>query len=363
MGNIRKAASLGQSIWFDNIERQMLGESGILAKMIEEEGLLGITSNPAIFEKAIAGSDAYIADIRNEAHEALTARELFFHLAIQDIRQACDLFAKTYEDTQYRDGYVSLEVSPDLAHDANGTIMEARVLWEEVNRPNLMIKVPATKAGLVAIETLTAEGINVNVTLIFSLNRYKAVLEAYLKGLEARVKAGLPIDRIASVASFFISRIDSVVDSLVAEKAPHLMGKIAVDNAKMAYQHYLFEMGLERAKLLKKAGMQPQRLLWASTGVKNPEYPELLYLQQLMGAESVNTVPPKTYQAFLAAQAEVKAEIAEEIALSEARLAELKALEIDLNAICDNLEAAGIEQFVSAFDSLLSTIEHARSEA
>ncbi len=362
MGNIRRAANLGQSIWFDNIERQMLGEAGILAKMIEEEGLLGITSNPAIFEKAIAGSDAYIDEIRNEAYEGLSARELFFQLAIDDIRQACDLFATTYEATKYRDGYVSLEVSPDLANDANGTIMEARVLWEEVNRPNLMIKVPATKAGLVAIETLIADGINVNVTLIFSLSRYKEVLEAYLKGLEARIKAGLPIDHVASVASFFISRIDSVVDELVAEKAPHLSGKIAIDNAKMAYQHYLFEMGLERAKLLKKAGMQPQRLLWASTGVKNPEYPELLYLQQLMGADSVNTVPPKTYQAFLADSAEIKVNITEEIAAAESRLNELKALDIDLNAICEKLEEVGIEQFVSAFDSLLSTIEQVRSE-
>lgn len=361
MGNIRKAAEIGQSIWFDNIERKMLGKEGILAQMIKKEGLLGITSNPAIFEKAIAGGEEYLPMIKDPLNHDLSARELFFTLAIDDIKDACDLFMETYEKTRYRDGYVSLEVSPDLAHDANGTIIEAKALWEEVNRPNLMIKVPATKAGIIAIEALIAEGINVNVTLIFSVKRYEAVLEALLKGLEARVKLGLPILQIASVASFFVSRIDSVVDSQVSEIAPHLKGHIAIDNAKMAYQHFLEEMGKERSKALLKAGMQPQRLLWASTGTKDPSYSETLYVHQLMGKETVNTIPPKTYQAFLLDSAAPFAQIEADIDQAKARLAELKALDIDLGLICEALEAQGVEQFVNAFDSLLSTIESARS--
>lgn len=361
MENIRKAAEIGQSIWFDNIERNMLGDDGKVAQMIYRDGLLGITSNPAIFEKAIAGGEEYLPVIKDEANHDLSARELFFTLAIEDIRNACDLFMGTYEKTQTRDGYVSLEVSPDLAHDANSTIIEAKALWEEVNRPNLMIKVPATKAGITAIEALIAEGINVNVTLIFSVKRYKAVLEAFLKGLETRVKAGLAIDHVASVASFFVSRIDSVVDEKVAEIAPHLKGHIAIDNAKMAYGHYRFEMDRDRSKALLKAGMQPQRLLWASTGVKDPAYPETLYVHKLMGADTVNTIPPKTYQAFLVDSITPYALIEDDMDLAKARLDELSTLGIDLDEICKALETAGVEQFVAAFDSLLSTIENARA--
>lgn len=360
MGNIRKAEGIGQSIWFDNIERNMLGQKGTLAKMIVKEGLLGITSNPAIFEKAIAGGVEYLSVMKDEANRELSARELFFKLAIDDIQMACDLFADTYERTRYRDGYVSLEVSPDLANDANGTIIEAKALWEEVNRPNLMIKVPATKAGILAIEALIAEGINVNVTLIFSVARYEAVLEAFLKGLEARVKLGLPILQIASVASFFISRIDSVIDQQVADIAPHLKGHIAIDNAKIAYAHYQSILGTDRAKALLKAGMQPQRLLWASTGVKDPSYSETLYVHRLMGKDTVNTIPPKTYAAFLADETTPMAQLTTDLDLSKLRLQELKALNIDLNAICNELETAGVEQFVAAFDSLLSTIEKER---
>lgn len=360
MGNIRKAAEIGQSIWFDNIERKMLGQEGILAEMIKKDGLLGITSNPAIFEKAIAGGEEYLPVIQDTHNNELSARELFFTLAIADIREACDLFMDTYEKTRYRDGYVSLEVSPDLANDANGTIIEAKALWEEVNRPNLMIKVPATKAGIIAIEALIAEGINVNVTLIFSVKRYEEVLDAFLKGLDARVKLDLPILQIASVASFFVSRIDSVVDAKVKEIAPHLKGHIAIDNAKMAYQHYLQEMSRDRSKALLKAGMQPQRLLWASTGVKDPNYLETMYVHKLMGKDTVNTIPPKTYQAFLVDTDAAYPQIEMDVDLSQARLNELKALDIDLNTICEALEAQGVEQFVTAFDSLLSTIEHSR---
>ena len=360
MGNIRKAHEIGQSIWFDNIERKMLGQEGILAGMIKKEGLLGITSNPAIFEKAIAGGEEYLPVIQDPTNNELCARELFFTLAIEDIQAACDLFMETYEKTRYRDGYVSLEVSPDLAHDANGTILEAKALWEEVNRPNLMIKVPATKAGIIAIEALIAEGINVNVTLIFSVNRYEAVLDAFLKGLEARVKLGLPILQIASVASFFVSRIDSVVDALVAEKAPALKGHIAIDNAKMAYQHFLQEMTRERSKMLLKAGMQPQRLLWASTGVKDPSYAETMYVHALMGKETVNTIPPKTYQAFLVDETAPYAQIESDLEGAQLRLNGLKELGIHLDEICDELEKQGVDQFISAFDSLLSTIEKSR---
>lgn len=360
MGNIRKAAEVGQSIWFDNIGRHMLGKDGQLEQMIKKESLLGITSNPAIFEKAIADGEEYLSVMKDSANQDLSARELFFKLAIADIQSACDLFAETYEKTHYRDGYVSLEVSPDLAHDANGTILEAKALWEEVNRPNLMIKVPATKAGIIAIEALIAEGINVNVTLIFSVSRYEAVLEAFLKGLETRVKLTLPIFQIASVASFFISRIDSVVDAKVRMTAPHLKGHIAIDNAKMAYAHYLEVMASSRAKALFKEKMQPQRLLWASTGVKDPVYPETYYVHKLMGKDTVDTIPPKTYQAFLEDQLSPYDQILSGMDLAKDRLAELKSLGIDLNEICAELENAGVEQFVTAFDSLLTTIENAR---
>lgn len=360
MGNIRKAAAVGQSVWFDNIERKMLGHDGELARMIKKEGLLGVTSNPAIFEKAIAGGEAYLPIIQDPNNHELSARELFFKLAIEDIQAACDLFLPTYEESRYRDGYVSLEVSPDLAHDANGTIIEAKALWEEIDRPNLMIKVPATKAGLIAIEALIAEGINVNVTLIFSVKRYSEVLEAFFKGLEARVKVGLPILQIASVASFFISRIDAVIDPQVATKAPHLKGHIAIDNAKMAYQHFLREMEHERVKALLKAGMQPQRLLWASTGVKDPSYSETMYVHHLMGKETVNTMPPKTYSAFLAESITPYPQLESDLEVAKSRLAELKELNIDLEEVCQSLETAGVEQFVVAFDSLLSTIEKSR---
>lgn len=358
MNNIEAAARLGQSIWLDNIERKMLGADGILATMIAQDGLRGVTSNPSIFEKAITHGEEYTVAIGAEEYRELSNSALFFQLAVEDIRDACDLFMPLYEQSGGENGFVSLEVSPSLAYDADGTIEEAKQLWSAIDRPNAMIKVPGTVEGLEAIGALTAEGINVNVTLIFSVERYRAVLEAYLQGLEARQKAGESIEQIASVASFFISRIDSVVDPKVAEIAPELKGKIAIDNARLAYQHYLSVVGSARFAALK--GAKPQRLLWASTSVKDPAYRETLYVDELIGENTVNTLPPATYEAFKSAKRAPEVSIVNHIGAARERLAQLSALGIDLEAICADLEEAGVTQFIEAFDALLGAIEKVR---
>ena len=275
---LRKLNAAGQSVWCDHIHRGMI-ESGGLAAMIEDDDLRGITSNPAIFDKAITGSDEYDAIIQRELRRApgQSSRELFFALAIEDIRDGADVLRSVYDSTGGVDGMISLEVSPDLAHDTEGTIREARELHARLNRPNVMIKVPATRAGLPAIEQLIAEGMNINVTLLFAIDRYEAVAEAYLRGLERRRAAGQSVERIASVASFFVSRVDSALDPLVKDKLPKLADTIAVANAKLAYRRYKHVFSGARFAVLKAAGALPQRLLWASTSTKNPDYPELLY--------------------------------------------------------------------------------------
>ncbi len=361
MNNIERAAHLGQSIWLDNIERKMLKEGGELAQMIEAEGLRGVTSNPAIFEKAILEGDEYTQAMQAEEYRGLSNKALFFQLAIEDIQRACDLFLPLYHKSGGENGFVSLEVSPELADNAEETIEEAQALWRLIDRPNSMIKVPATEAGLIAIEQLIAEGINVNVTLIFSLERYRAVLEAYLKGLEQRKAKRESIAEIASVASFFISRIDSVIDPLVADKAPELKGKIGIDNARLAYQHYLAVMGSPRFQKLLEAGAKAQRLLWASTSVKDPTYPATLYVHELLGENTVNTLPPVTYHAFKEEKGVLEPRILEGIQHARERLLKLGELGIDLEMICADLEAAGVQQFVEAFESLLASIDKVRA--
>ena len=361
-------AKLGQSVWLDNIERGML-QSGELARLIRDDGLKGITSNPTIFQKAITGSKIYSDAIAKliQGGKRYSARDLFYQLAIEDIQAAADALLPVYTQSNGRDGMVSIEVSPELAYDTEGTIKEARYLHQRVDRPNAMIKVPATAAGLPAIETLIADGISINVTLLFSVNRYREVVEAYLHGLETRAKQNKDIRNIASVASFFISRVDSSVDKMLQDLAgaaspaqqPQLksmQGKTAIANAKRAYSLYKEAFFTPRFEKLRKAGAQPQRLLWASTGTKNPAFSDVLYVDNLIGTDTVNTVPPATYKAF---KEHGTAASTLELGLTEAEqhLAALDALQIDMKQVTDQLEKDGVKLFADSFSDLLDAID------
>lgn len=345
-----------QSIWYDNIERTLLGESGPLATMIREENLRGVTSNPSIYQKAIEGSADYDADIVALKGEGLSAREIFYRLAVADIQEACDLFKGVYEESGGRDGFVSLEISPDLADDVEGSVAEGLALWRSINRPNAMIKVPATAAGILVIESLISAGVNVNATLIFSLAQYLSVAQAYLLGLKSRIAKGESVAQIASVASFFISRIDSAVDPLLEISAPHLLGRVAIANAKQAYRAFEELFNGEGFAQLRKKGAQKQRLLWASTGVKNPKYGERYYLDALYGAESVNTLPPATYELYRKS-APKEERLTQEIDEAITALETLDSLGIDLCKITRSLEEGGVRQFEEAFGALLAVIE------
>lgn len=360
--------SLGQSVWYDNIQRSML-TSGMLQKLVSDDGLKGVTSNPSIFEKAINGSADYdqaLVALRSADPNA-ASRDLFFSLAIEDIQASADILRPVYDASNGVDGMISLEVGPDLAHDTDGTIAEGRALWQRVNRPNLMIKVPATRAGLAAIQQLIADGINVNVTLLFSAQRHEEVMDAYLAGLEARLKAGKSIDKIASVASFFVSRVDSMVDSMLSDvmangddemrkKANSLMGKIAIANAKVSYQNYKECFGSRRFHQLREAGAQTQRLLWASTGTKNPAYSDVLYVETLIGPDTVNTMPPATFDAFRS-HGHPHLTLEHGIDLARFQINMLPEVGVDLNRVTDELESQGVDAFAQAFDTLLSAIE------
>jgi transaldolase len=298
---LKKIPQSGQSIWLDYIRRGILRPGGELQAMIEEDDLRGVTSNPAIFEEAIARSNDYREAIRLLAQSDKSAEQMLEVITVEDVRRAADLFMPVYEKTKGLDGYVSLEVSPRLAHNTDGTIKEARSLWRILDRPNVMIKIPGTKEGLPAIQQLISEGININVTLLFSLHRYHEVALAYITGLEHRQKKGLPIDKVASVASFFLSRIDSMVDPLLnkviekggsgAETAQKLLGEVAIASAKAAYQMYKEIFSAEHFRLLASKGARTQRLLWASTGTKNPQHSDVKYVEALIGPDTVNTCP------------------------------------------------------------------------
>src|SRR6516165_103236 len=307
---LRALQVFGQSVWLDYIRRSLI-TGGELHRLIDEDGLRGLTSNPAIFEKAITGSSDYRAVLERPDVRALDAKTLYAQLAVQDIRDAADALRPVYDETSRRDGYVSLEVSPLLAYDIAATLEEARRLWRAVERDNLMIKVPATRQGIVAVKELIGEGINVNVTLLFAIDAYERVAEAYIAGLEAyAARRGGDLGRIASVASFFISRIDTAIDALLAERLQSatqageasqlrgLIGKIAIANAKLAYQRYLELFAGRRWQTLAGQGAQTQRLLWASTGTKNPSYRDVYYVEELIGPDTVNTIPPATFDAF-----------------------------------------------------------------
>jgi transaldolase/transaldolase/glucose-6-phosphate isomerase len=354
MNPLRRLHDFGQSLWYDNIERRLL-QSGELARMIAEDGLRGITSNPTIFEKAITGSKDYDAALASlvKSGNGLDGRALFFDLAIADIQAAADLLRPTYDQSGGRDGFVSLEVSPDLAYDSEATVAEAERLHARVDRPNLMIKVPATKEGVLAFETLTAKGISINVTLLFAVERYQEVVEAYLSGLETRLRRGQPVQGIASVASFFVSRVDSAVDKLLEQHGEKsLQGRIAIANAKLAYAWYQHVFGTPRFENLRQAGAAPQRLLWASTGTKNPAYSDVLYLDALIGPDTVNTVPPATYAAYKD-HGQPRATLTEGLDEAKRQVARLKELGIDLAAVTAQLEKEGVQSFAKSFDNLL----------
>jgi transaldolase len=363
---IRRLLEHGQSIWYDYIRRDLMA-SGELTRLIQEDGLRGMTSNPTIFDKAIAETTLYDETLLRamRAEPGLDARGLFHRVAIEDIRLAADAFLPVYEQTRAQDGYVSLEVSPELAHDTEGSVAEARELAEAVSRPNLMIKIPATREGLPAIEQLIGEGISVNVTLLFAVERYQAVLDAYLRGLESRRERGLSIERIASVASFFVSRVDGVIDPLLSEardaRAAPLIGKIAIANAKLAYAHYREVSDSARWEPLAAAGAQPQRLLWASTGTKNPDYSDVLYVDSLIGPDTVNTLPPATYEAFKD-HGQVRATLGEGIETAGGAIGALGALDIDLAAITDRLEQEGVASFAKSYAHLLESLEAKRAQ-
>ena len=353
---LRRLNAAGQSVWYDNIQRAML-RSGELARLIAEDDLRGVTSNPAIFEKAITGSHDYDAALQQQRrlHPDRSSRELFYTLALEDISATADWLLPVYTVTGGVDGMVSLEVSPDLAYDTAATLREARELHARLARPNVMIKVPATEAGLPAIEQLIADGININVTLLFAISRYEQVVEAYLRGLERRLERGQPIDRIASVASFFVSRLDSLLDPLLAQQSPELQGAIAIANAKWAYERIQALFGGARFAALAAAGARPQRLLWASTSTKNPAYPDVLYVEALIGPQTVNTIPPATYAAFRD-HGKVDLTLARDLDAARAQLARLAALGIDLAQVTARLEAEGVAAFAQAFEQLLGAI-------
>ncbi|MFK7993764.1 MAG: transaldolase [Granulosicoccus sp.] len=361
--SMAKAYEIGQSLWLDYIQKSLL--DGDLQKMIKEDRLMGLTSNPAIFEQAIANTQEYDQAIVEivKAQPDISELELFNQLAIPDIQAAADAFSATYEETDGVDGMVSLEVTPDLAHDAAGTIEMGMDLHARVNRPNLMIKVPGTSEGVKAFEALTALGINVNVTLLFSVSRYKEIAQAYIRGLERRHADGHSVDRIASVASFFVSRVDVSADKALetngGEDAQALQGKIAIANAKVAYGHFVNLFGSEQFGKLKAQGARPQRLLWASTGVKNPAYSDVLYIEELIGPDTVNTVPPKTMDAFKD-HGVSESRLTNGLAQAHKDISALSELGISLGDITDQLESDGIQSFTEAFDRLLGVLANKR---
>ena len=361
MGHLNDLAALGQAVWLDFVERKFLAEGG-LQKLIEEDALTGVTSNPSIFEKAMGHGDAYDTELAayDRNHPDAATIDRYEHLAILDIQAAAEALRPVYDRLGSKDGYVSLEVSPYLANDTDSTIAEARKLWAAVDRPNLMIKIPGTPAGVPAIAATIDAGINVNVTLLFSQNAYQAVAEAYVEGLEKRSARGEPIDRIASVASFFVSRIDAKIDDKIdagtgGDAAKALKGKVAIANAKLAYAWYEEFIASARWQALAAKGAQPQRLLWASTGTKNPDYPDTLYLDTLIGKDTVNTVPPKTLDAFRD-HGTAEATLTQDVAGARHVLAETERLGLDLDAVTADLVEEGVASFSKAFDDLLGAI-------
>jgi transaldolase len=362
---LKELATLGQSVWYDYIRRDLY-QGPELKRLIEEDGLSGMTSNPTIFQKAIADSQLYDDAIRQRAGQGLTAGALFEALAVEDVRGAADAFRPVFDRTGGDDGFVSIEVSPLLAHDTQGTIAEVRRLWRACDRPNVMVKIPGTAAGIPAIRTSLAEGININITLLFSVSRHREVMEAYLSALETRVSAGQPVDAIRSVASFFVSRVDTLVDGKLdaiaakpgdqAARARSLRGKVAIANARLAYEAFEQTFGGERFERLARKGARRQRPLWASTSAKDPSLPPLYYVEALVAPDSVDTMPPDTFAAYRK-DGQPKVRIHDDLPAAREAFRELAALGIDAEAVATALEDEGTKKFVDSFDSLLKAVE------
>ena len=373
MNPVKALGQQGQSVWLDFIRRSLI-TGGELKRLVDEDGLGGVTSNPAIFEKAIGAGDDYKAAIQEFSRDAtLDAKALYEKLAVKDIQDAADVLRPVYDRTSTLDGYVSLEVAPDLANDTARTLSEARRLWKMVGRPNILIKVPATPEGIPAIRTLISEGINVNVTLLFARSAYEAVAHAFIEGLETRVAAGTDLAHVASVASFFVSRIDTMVDGELEAKLKTasgsdkarlegLLGKVAIANAKIAYQSYKKIFAGPRWEALTKKNAQVQRVLWASTGTKNPRYRDVLYVEELIGRDTVDTMPPETLSAFRD-HGRVRPSLEEDLAGAVAVLESLDKAGISLHKVTDDLLADGLKKFVEPFTKLLNAVERRSAEA
>jgi transaldolase len=358
MTKLHELAELGQAIWLDYISRSLIGSNEL--QELVDQGLRGVTSNPSIFEKAIAGSADYEEDLNRLVTDGRSVAEIYEDLAMADIRSAADILHPVFEKSGGADGFVSFEVNPALAHDTEATIAEARRLFASLERPNVMIKVPATAAGIPAIETLIGEGINVNVTLIFSLEQYEAVATAYIAGLEKLALAGGDVGKVASVASFFISRVDTAVDKALEEVGnTALQGKIAIDNAKIAYYRFKEIFSSEGWEKLAAEGGKVQRPLWASTSSKNPAYPDTLYVDNLIGPDTVNTLPPATLEDFLD-HGTVATTVETDVDGARMRMAELTKLGIDLDAITNKVLDEGVAAFAKSFEGLIAGIAEKR---
>jgi transaldolase len=360
--HLREITEQGQAIWLDNISRALV-EDGQLRRLIEEDGLTGVTSNPTIFEKAIGGSDRYEGDLADAATRTDDAEELFLEVALKDIRAGSELLRGVYDETGARDGYISFELAPALSDDAEGSVESAKVLKARIDRPNVMIKVPGTEAGVEAFEELTAAGVSVNVTLLFAVGRYEQVAEAYIRGLERRLEAGERLDRIASVASFFVSRVDSAVDKKLEELGRgDLEGKAAVANAKLAYASFQSLFSGDRWERLAAAGGRVQRPLWASTSTKNPSYPDTMYVDELIGPDTVNTLPDAT---LVAARdhATVARTVDRGVDEARAHIAALKEAGVDFDHIVDvQLVEEGVASFAKSYDSMIESIARKAAE-
>ena len=352
----------GVSVWIDSLSRGML-ETGELERLLKEDAVVGVTSNPTIFQKAMADGNRYDEQLREVMKHEDDPTDIFLRLAIEDIKDACDFLRQVWDEGGGQNGYVSLEVEPGLAYDREHTLEQAMRLHEEVDRPNLFVKIPATEPGLGAIEDCIAQGKSINVTLIFSLQRYQAVVEAYVHGLERLVEAGGDPSAVASVASFFVSRVDTEADRRLEEKGNQaLQGKLAIANAKLAYQHYLESFSGPRWEALATRGATPQRCLWASTSTKNPAYRDVIYVEELIGRDTVNTMPAETIAAFQD-HGEVRGEtLLEGIEEARALLDELRRAGVDYDDVVDTLEREGVQKFADSFEELLDGIRAKRAE-
>jgi transaldolase len=355
---LHELAARGQSIWFDTLSRDLV-HTGELKRMMEDDAVTGVTSNPTIFQKALASGSAYDEDMKKLLGETDDPEQIFFSLALQDIRDACDVLKPAYDASNGVDGYVSMEVLPGLAYDTEGTFAQAQWISKEVEKPNLYVKIPATMAGLPAIEDSIAHGTSINITLIFSLARYKAVVEAYLRGLERLIAGGGDPSKVASVASFFVSRVDTEADKRL-EGHPDLQGKLAVANAKLAYEHYLETFKGPRWDYLEGKGATKQRCLWASTSTKNPAYRDVMYVEDLIGPETVNTMPLETIEAFQD-HGEIPGDTVLE-GIDEARdlLVQLEKVGVSYDDVVDTIEAEGVQKFADSFDQIIEEVRAKR---